>query len=44
MDVKRELAGWVETFGPEVIKRTGVGMGVMFFQQFVGINALIYYR
>lgn len=43
-DLKREWAGWVEMFGPEVIKRTHVGMGIMFFQQFVGINALIYYR
>ncbi|KAG7571074.1 hypothetical protein FFLO_01038 [Filobasidium floriforme] len=42
-DLKREWAGWVEMFGPEVIKRTHVGMGIMFFQQFVGINALIYY-
>jgi hypothetical protein len=43
-DLKREWAGWVEMFGPEVIKRTHVGMGIMVFQQFVGINALIYYR
>ena len=44
MDVKREMAGWVEMFGPDVIKRTRIGIGIMFFQQFVGINALIYYR
>jgi MFS family permease len=44
MDLKRELVGWIEMFSPAVLKRTQVGVGVMFFQQFVGINALIYYR
>ncbi|KAH8077366.1 hexose transport-related protein [Filobasidium floriforme] len=43
MELQREIASWVDMFRPEVIRRTHIGIGLMFFQQFVGINALIYY-
>ncbi|KAE8207212.1 hypothetical protein CF335_g1308 [Tilletia laevis] len=38
-----ELHGWADTLKPGCRRRTIVGVGLMFFQQFVGINALIYY-
>lgn len=41
--IKLEAAGWVDMFRPGVIRRTLVGILLMFFQQFCGINALIYY-
>ncbi|KAI9640921.1 proliferating cell nuclear antigen [Ciborinia camelliae] len=41
--VKLELALWGDCFSSDSIKRTHVGVVIMFFQQFVGINALIYY-
>ncbi|ATY60584.1 General substrate transporter [Cordyceps militaris] len=41
--VKLEFAGWVDCVLPGCWRRTHVGAGLMFFQQFVGINALIYY-
>ncbi|RAL63199.1 hypothetical protein DID88_004278 [Monilinia fructigena] len=41
--IKLELALWRDCFSPESIKRTHIGVVIMFFQQFVGINALIYY-
>lgn len=41
--VKLELVSWLDCLKPGCIKRTHVGVGIMFFQQFVGINALIYY-
>ncbi|KAG4029901.1 hypothetical protein MFRU_014g01940 [Monilinia fructicola] len=41
--IKLELALWRDCFSPESIKRTHIGVLIMFFQQFVGINALIYY-
>ncbi|KAH7138183.1 general substrate transporter [Dendryphion nanum] len=40
---KLELVQWVDCFRKGCRKRTLVGVGIMFFQQFVGINALIYY-
>ncbi|KZM25092.1 substrate-specific transmembrane transporter [Ascochyta rabiei] len=40
---KLELASWTDCFRHGCWKRTVVGVGIMFFQQFVGINALIYY-
>ncbi|KAJ4384705.1 hypothetical protein N0V86_000306 [Didymella sp. IMI 355093] len=40
---KLEVAAWGDCFRRGCWKRTVVGMGIMFFQQFVGINALIYY-
>lgn len=38
-----ELASWADLFRRNCRKRTFAGTGIMFFQQFVGINALIYY-
>ncbi|RHZ43371.1 sugar porter family MFS transporter [Aspergillus thermomutatus] len=38
-----EMASWADCFKKGCWRRTHVGMGLMFFQQFVGINALIYY-
>jgi MFS family permease len=34
---------WTEMFQGRIRRRTLVGVGVMFFQQFSGINALLYY-
>jgi hypothetical protein len=39
-EIKREIASWVDMFKPSVIRRTHIGIGLMFFQQFVGINAV----
>lgn len=36
---KREIVGWGDLFRKNCWRRTMVGMGIMFFQQFVGINA-----
>ncbi|KAF5878399.1 putative proliferating cell nuclear antigen protein [Botrytis fragariae] len=41
--MKFEVALWGDCFASDSIKRTHVGILIMFFQQFVGINALIYY-
>ena len=41
--IKLEFASWADCFRRGCWRRTHVGMGMMFFQQFVGINALIYY-
>ncbi|TGO64258.1 hypothetical protein BCON_0008g01060 [Botryotinia convoluta] len=41
--MKLEIALWGDCFASDSIKRTHVGILIMFFQQFVGINALIYY-
>ncbi|KAJ9255504.1 hypothetical protein DTO212C5_9134 [Paecilomyces variotii] len=38
-----EFASWADCFKRGCWRRTYVGIGLMFFQQFVGINALIYY-
>ncbi|KAJ4299233.1 hypothetical protein N0V90_004477 [Kalmusia sp. IMI 367209] len=40
---KLELFQWLALFNRRNIRRTIVGVGVMFFQQFSGINAFIYY-
>ncbi len=40
--VKLEFASWTDCFRRGCWRRTHVGVGLMFFQQFVGINALIY--
>ncbi|KAH7095014.1 general substrate transporter [Paraphoma chrysanthemicola] len=40
---KLEVQSWLDCFRHGCWKRTLVGVGIMFFQQFVGINALIYY-
>lgn len=41
--LKLEIVAWTDCFKHGCWKRTVVGVGIMFFQQFVGINALIYY-
>ncbi|KAL5425438.1 hypothetical protein PMIN07_011719 [Paraphaeosphaeria minitans] len=41
--IKLEIAAWGDCFRKGCWRRTIVGVGIMFFQQFVGINALIYY-
>ncbi|KAF2096400.1 putative MFS monosaccharide transporter [Rhizodiscina lignyota] len=41
--IKLEILSWADCFRPGCWRRTHVGVGLMFFQQFVGINALIYY-
>ncbi|KAF1970344.1 general substrate transporter [Bimuria novae-zelandiae CBS 107.79] len=41
--IKLEIAAWGDCFRHGCWKRTVVGVMIMFFQQFVGINALIYY-
>jgi MFS family permease len=41
--IKLEIVSWADCFKKGCWRRTHVGMGLMFFQQFVGINALIYY-
>ncbi|KAI4231722.1 MAG: hypothetical protein L6R40_007643 [Gallowayella cf. fulva] len=41
--IKLELVSWADCFRKGCWRRTQVGVGLMFFQQFVGINALIYY-
>ncbi|KAI9835851.1 MAG: hypothetical protein M1819_001749 [Sarea resinae] len=41
--IKLEFASWMDCFRRGCWRRTHVGVGLMFFQQFVGINALIYY-
>ncbi|KAL1692716.1 general substrate transporter [Schizophyllum commune] len=42
-DLKLEVVGWRDAFSKRYIKRTHVACGIAFFQQFLGINALIYY-
>ncbi|KAL0250138.1 hypothetical protein I308_103446 [Cryptococcus tetragattii IND107] len=42
-EFKLELASWVDMFRSGVIRQTMIGILLMFFQQFVGINALVYY-
>ncbi|KXL42933.1 hypothetical protein M433DRAFT_59012 [Acidomyces richmondensis BFW] len=41
--MRLEFAAWGDCFKRGCWRRTHVGIGIMFFQQFVGINALIYY-
>ncbi|KAK1595542.1 general substrate transporter [Colletotrichum navitas] len=41
--LKLEAVSWTDCFRKGCFKRTQVGIFLMFFQQFVGINALIYY-
>lgn len=41
--IKLELVSWADCFKRGGWRRTHIGIGLMFFQQFVGINALKYY-
>lgn len=41
--IKLEILQWMDLFTRKMWKRTIVGVGVGFFQQFSGINAFIYY-
>ncbi|WWC60053.1 uncharacterized protein I303_102616 [Kwoniella dejecticola CBS 10117] len=42
-EAKLEVAAWIDMFKPGILPRTLIGVFLMFFQQFQGINALIYY-
>ncbi|MCJ1441886.1 MAG: hypothetical protein MMC23_002378 [Stictis urceolatum] len=39
--IRLEIAGWADCFRRGCWRRTHIGIGIMFFQQFVGINALV---
>ncbi|KAJ5476066.1 General substrate transporter [Penicillium sp. IBT 31633x] len=41
--ILQELSSWADCFRKGCWRRTHIGMGLGFFQQFIGINALIYY-
>ena len=41
--IRLELASWTDCFKRGCWRRTHIGLALMAFQQFVGINALIYY-
>ena len=41
--LKLEVKSWLDLFSVKLWRRVIVGCGVMFFQQFSGINAFIYY-
>ncbi|KAF1946677.1 general substrate transporter [Clathrospora elynae] len=41
--IRLEVQSWLDCFRHGCWRRTVVGVGIMFLQQFVGINALIYY-
>ncbi|KAJ5691234.1 hypothetical protein N7488_011969 [Penicillium malachiteum] len=41
--IKLEILQWMDLFSRKMWRRTVVGVGVGFFQQFSGINAFIYY-
>ena len=41
--LKLEMLSWLDLFSKKTWRRTIVGVGVCFFQQFSGINAFIYY-
>ncbi|OCF32106.1 monosaccharide transporter [Kwoniella heveanensis BCC8398] len=42
-EIKLEAATWMDMFRPGILQRTLIGVFLMLFQQFQGINALIYY-
>lgn len=39
-ELKLEMASWADMFKPKMIRKTHIGIMLMFFQQFVGINAV----
>jgi hypothetical protein len=39
-ELKLEAASWADMFRPKLIRQTMIGIMLMFFQQFVGINAV----
>ncbi|KAL5531871.1 hypothetical protein ACEPAF_5434 [Sanghuangporus sanghuang] len=41
--LETEINGWLSLFSPKYVERVMVGVTIMFFQQWSGINALIYY-
>ncbi|KAK9770042.1 putative Major facilitator superfamily (MFS) profile domain-containing protein [Seiridium cardinale] len=41
--IKLEIVQWLDLFAIKRWRRTAVGVGVSFFQQFQGVNAFIYY-
>ncbi|KAE8375037.1 general substrate transporter [Aspergillus bertholletiae] len=41
--LKLEILSWFDLFSKGTWKRTAVGCGIAFFQQFSGINAFVYY-
>jgi hypothetical protein len=41
--IKLEILQWLDLFSRKTWRRTIVGVGIGFFQQFSGINAFIYY-
>ncbi|OCF61357.1 monosaccharide transporter [Kwoniella mangroviensis CBS 10435] len=41
--LKLEAATWADMFRPKFFRKTQIGIMLMFLQQFVGVNALIYY-
>jgi MFS family permease len=41
--LKDTKTSWREMFQGRIRRRTLIGIGIMFFQQFSGINALLYY-
>ncbi|KAH8691358.1 putative transporter [Talaromyces proteolyticus] len=41
--IQLEVFSWLDLFDRKMLRRTAVGCGVCFFQQFSGINAFIYY-
>ncbi|KPM41999.1 hypothetical protein AK830_g4587 [Neonectria ditissima] len=40
---KLEVVTWFDLFNRKTWRRTAVGCGILFFQQFSGVNAFIYY-
>lgn len=43
IELDKHQAGWKEIFKPWLRNALIIAMGIMFFQQFVGINTVIYY-
>jgi MFS family permease len=42
-EMKLESHAWIDMFRSNVIRRTMIGISIMFFQQFVGINAVSFF-